>query len=218
MEKVAHITGVRSVVNRPCSTVPQHRALWAGDKQTFRGPLSCPHFELGGKVLGLVGGSGTIGSKTAEIARALGMKVLVYSRSARSCDLWDAVALEDLLAKSDFVSVHCPLNDATRHLIDAKALAQMKPTAYLINTARGAIIKEDDLVDALRSGTIAGAGLDVQDPEPPADNSPLYSMDNVLLTPHIGWKRLETRQRLMDIVADNISAFVSGSPVNLVGQ
>ena len=93
----------------------------------------------------------------------------------------------------------------------------MKPTAYLINTARGAVVKQDDLVAALVDGTIAGAGLDVQDPEPPAPGSPLYTLENVILTPHIGWKREESRQRLMDTVAGNISAYLAGSPVNVVG-
>ena len=92
----------------------------------------------------------------------------------------------------------------------------MKPSAFLINTARGAIVREADLIEALQRGTIAGAGLDVQDPEPPAPESPLYTLENVILTPHIGWKRLETRQRLMDIVAGNVAAFIGGRPVNLV--
>ena len=124
--------------------------------------------------------------------------------------------LRHLLRESDFVSVHCPLTDDTRGLIDAKALGAMKPSAFLINTARGALVNEADLVDALRAETIAGAGLDVTDPEPPELGSPLYDMENVVLTPHIGWKRLETRQRLMDAVAANVEAFLAGKPANVV--
>jgi glycerate dehydrogenase len=101
-------------------------------------------------------------------------------------------------------------------LIDAVALGKMKKTAYLINTARGGVVCEEDLVDALKKGTIAGAGLDVQETEPPPEDSPLYTLPNVILTPHIGWKRVETRQRLMDMVAENIAAFLDGKPVNVV--
>ena len=116
----------------------------------------------------------------------------------------------------DILSVHCPLNDETRGLIDADAIACMKPTAYVINTARGPVIDETDLVSALRAGALAGAGLDVQEVEPPVEGSPLYELDNVMLTPHVGWKRLETRQRLMDLVADNVAAYKAGAPVNVV--
>ena len=112
--------------------------------------------------------------------------------------------------------MHCPLNERTRGLIDASALAKMKPSAFLINTARGGVLNEADVVRALRSGQIAGAGLDVQDPEPPAPDSPLYDMDNVILTPHVGWKRVETRQRLIDAVAENVEAFNAGKPRNVV--
>ena len=146
------------------------------------------------------------------------MNVLVWSRSARTePGKWEArESLKDLLAESDFVSVHCPLNEQTRGLIDRDAIASMKPTAYVINTARGAVINETDLVNALRAGTIAGAGLDVQEVEPPVEGSPLYDLENVMLTPHVGWKRLETRQRLMDLVADNVAAYKAGAPVNVV--
>ena len=108
------------------------------------------------------------------------------------------------------------MTDDTRGLIDAKALSEMKPSAFLINTARGALVNEADLVDALRAKRIAGAGLDVTDPEPPELGSPLYDLENVVLTPHIGWKRLETRQRLMDAVAANVEAFLAGKPANVV--
>ena len=119
---------------------------------------------------------------------------------------------------SAFVSLHCPLSDGTRHLIGAAALAMMKPTAHLINTARGAIIDEAALCEALAADSppIAGACLDVQEVEPLPDDSPLFALPNVVLTPHIGWKRLETRQRLMAQVVSNIKAFQVGAPINVV--
>ena len=130
--------------------------------------------------------------------------------------MWEAVSLETLLRTSDFVSVHCPLTEETRGMIDADALAMMKPTARLINTARGAVVNERDLIVALREKRIAGAMLDVQENEPPSDDSPLYTLENVYLTPHIGWKRVETRQRLVDMVAANVEAFLRGEPINVI--
>ena len=145
------------------------------------------------------------------------MRAVVHSRSATDEEgLWEAVSLETLLRTSDFVSVHCPLTEETRGMIDADALAMMKPTARLINTARGAIVNERDLIAALREKRIAGAMLDVQENEPPSDDSPLYTLENVYLTPHIGWKRVETRQRLVDMVAANVEAFLKGEPINVI--
>jgi len=201
------------MLNFSCSLVPQMRMLSRGNLDNFTKGLQVPHFELGGKTLGLIGGSGAIGSQVASIASGLGMKVVITSRREGP----NVVSLEELLQNSDIVSLHCPLNGDTRHLINKATLAMMKPTAFLINTGRGALVKEADLVEALSAGTIAGAGLDVQDPEPPEPGSPLYRLENVLLTPHIGWKRLETRQRLVDLVADSVAAFLQGYPVNVVG-
>jgi len=203
---------VTFMLNFSCSLVPQMRMLSKGDRSNFTKCLQVPHFELQGKTLGLIGGSGGIGSKVAEIAAGLGLKVIITSRSPKP----NAVPLEELLRTSDFVSLHCPLNAETKHIMNKATLQMMKPTAFLINTGRGALINEGDLIEALGNGTLAGAGLDVQDPEPPVPDSPLYTLENVILTPHIGWKRLETRQRLMDIVADNVAAFLQGNPVNVV--
>ena len=198
----------------------QQRALARDDRSAFdAGMVGLGRFsmeELGGKVLGLVGGTGAIGRRVAALAHALGMRVLVWSRAAASCDAWDAVALDVLLAESDFVSLHCPLTPDTQGLIDAAALAKMKPTARLINTARGALVVEHDLVDALRAGRLAGAAMDVQHPEPPSPDSPLYTLPHVYLTPHIGWKRVQTRQRLVDAVAQTVDAYLRGAPINLV--
>ena len=126
------------------------------------------------------------------------------------------VELSELLSESDFISLNCPLTEETRHMIDSSSIELMKPTAYIINTARGALIDEAALIDALKRGRIAGAGLDVQETEPPAEDSPLYSLDNVVLTPHMGWRGLETRRRLIEKVGENIRAFCNGSPINVV--
>eukprot|EP00928_Gymnodinium_smaydae_P010874 TRINITY_DN14098_c0_g1_i1.p1 TRINITY_DN14098_c0_g1~~TRINITY_DN14098_c0_g1_i1.p1 ORF type:complete len:374 (+),score=65.74 TRINITY_DN14098_c0_g1_i1:64-1185(+) len=216
-DAVAHLV-ITFVLNFSCSMVQQQRALCRGQRQNFTDCLQLPHFELTGKTLGLVGGSGGIGSQVADIATALGMKVLVSSRNPKpsSNPNVEVLSLEEMIPRCDFVSIHCPLTPQTKHLFDKAMLKKMKPTAYLINTARGPVIKEDDLIEVLKANGIAGAGLDVQDVEPPPDRSPLYTMENVILTPHIGWKRLETRQRLMDIVAANVAAYKQGSPVNVV--
>jgi len=200
------------ILNFSCSLVPQMRMLQQGNRDNFTKCLQVPHVELGGKTLGLIGGTGGIGSVVAGLAEAMGMRVLVTSRSARP----NAVPLEELLRTSDFVSLHCPLNAETKHIMNKDTLKLMKKTAFLINTGRGPLINEADLVEALQAGAIGGAGLDVQEQEPPDESSPLYTLENVILTPHIGWKRVETRQRLMDIVAENVSAFLAGSPVNVV--
>lgn len=188
-DAVAHLV-ITFVLNFSSSIVRQHRTLAKGDTGNFPSFTNfgtLPHFELGGKTLGLVGGTGAIGRKVAEIARVFGMKVLVWSRTATTCDLWEAAAdLNHLLERSDFVSVHCPLTETTKHLLDADAFKRMKSSAYVINTSRGPVINQDDLIAALMDGTIAGAGLDVQDPEPPVPGSPLYMLENVILTPHIG--------------------------------
>lgn len=212
-DAVAHLV-LTLILNFSCSLVPQMRMLQKGNRDNFTKSLQVPHFELQGKVLGLIGGSGGIGSKVAALAEAIGMKVVITSRSPKP----NALPLEELLRTSDFISLHCPLNADTKHLINKDTLKLMKPTAYLINTGRGSLIKEPELIEALQNKTIAGAGLDVQETEPPAADNPLYSLENVILTPHIGWKRLETRQRLMDIVADNLTAYLSGKPVNVVPQ
>ena len=191
--------------------------LQAKDFSNFTRHLQVPHFELNAKTLGLIG-AGAISRQTAVVAHALGMNILVYSRSRKDwADLNAAfVSLDEVLAAADFLSIHCPLTPETRHLLDRHRFGQMKSTAYIINTARGPIIHEADLIDALQNKRLAGAALDVQDPEPPALDNPLFTMDNVLLTPHIGWQTLESRQRLIGLLADNIAAWLQGKPVNTV--
>ena len=223
-EAMAHIA-VTMVMALSCSLVPQARALASGDRtymtQCHLGALT--HMELTGKTIGLVGGLGTIGLRVAAMASALGMRVVASSRSAPPGvrdDGVEVVSLDTLYATSDFVSIHCPLNAQTKGLIDAGAIAKMKPSAFIVNTARGGIIDQDALVAALREKRIAGAALDVfgegSAPPPPLPaDSPLYDLDNVILTPHIGWQRLESRQRVVDMCASNVEAFANGEPGNI---
>ncbi|MPN57944.1 Glycerate dehydrogenase [bioreactor metagenome] len=152
-----------------------------------------------------------------KIALALGMEVLSYTLEAPpSGGGVTYVTLEELLQRSDYVTLHCPLTPETRHLINRDTIALMKSSAFVINTARGPLIDEAALIEALQAGRLAGAGLDVQEVEPPAEDNPLYDMENVILTPHMGWKGLETRQRLIHILAGNIKAYLAGSPINVV--
>lgn len=212
-EAVAQLV-ITFILNFSASLAQQIRMVWSGNRKNFLNHLQVPHFELRGKTLGLIGGSGNIGSKVATLAEALGMTVIITSRSTKSKK--NIVSLDELLERSDFVSLHCPLTDATRGIINSRTLKLMKSTAFLINTGRGPLIRESELIDALRENRIAGAALDVQEEEPPRKSSPLYRLDNVILTPHIGWKRLETRQRLMDIVTANLDAYSQNKLVNVV--
>jgi glycerate dehydrogenase len=205
------------ILNLSSSLIQQQIMLERKNFDNFTNSLQVSHFELENKTLGVIG-AGAIGRQVMKIARTLGMNIVVYSRTAKQ---WDddnikSVSLEDLLKQSDFITIHCPLTAATKHLINQERLQLMKPSAYLINTARGAIIKEVDLIVALQQGKLAGAALDVQDPEPPDLNNPLFTMDNVILTPHIGWRRLESRQRLITLTAANIVAFIQEKPLNVV--
>ena len=190
--------------------------LACGNHDNFTRNLQVPHVEVNGKTLGVIG-AGHIGRKVIQIAQALDMNILVYTRTPREDEKGiHYVSLEELLKNSDYISMHCPLTESTKHMINKESLSLMKPSAFIINTSRGALIDETALIEALENGTIAGAGLDVQETEPPEENSPLYTMDQVLLTPHMGWKGLETRQRLVSILADNIKQFMEGNPINVV--
>lgn len=186
----------------------------------------CPDFcfwkaplaELAGKTLGIIGFGG-IGQKVADIAAAFDMHVLAVSghetdQSARKNFQW--TTLEDLAAQSDFITLHCPLNEKTENLVDAAFLSRCKPTAYLINTARGPVVDAAALADALNEGRLAGAGLDVLTTEPPADDNPLLHAKNCLITPHIAWAGFETRARLMSILKENFAAFAKGTPIHVV--
>lgn len=194
----------------------QQAMLARGDHSNFTRCLSVGHTEVNGKTLGIIG-AGSIGRKVIQIALALDMEVLAYSRTPRpDSEHVHYCSLEQVLRQSDYLSLHCPLTPQTHHMIDAEALRLMKPTACLINTSRGALVDESSLIQALEEGWIAAAALDVQEVEPPAPDNKLYVLDNVILTPHMGWKGLETRQRLVSRVADNIHAYLNGNPANRI--
>lgn len=175
-----------------------------------------PLVELSGKTLGIVG-FGSIGQKVAAIGQALGMNLLLYSRTRRDAPAgarW--VGLEELFAESDAVSLHCPLTPETRGLAGERLLSLMKPTAFLINTSRGAVVDSRALADALNAGRLAGAGLDVMEQEPPRADDPLLTAKNCVITPHIAWASREARERLVAAVAENLRAFQAGAPQNVV--
>jgi glycerate dehydrogenase len=176
-----------------------------------------PLIELEGLTLGVVG-YGQIGRRVAALARAFGMKVRVHTRTPKPTDdgMIQFVALEALLRESDAVTLHCPLTEATQGLMNAKRLALMKPGAFLVNTGRGPLVEEAALADALNSGRLGGAALDVLSVEPPPEGHPLLSARNTLLTPHIGWATTAARRRLMDSVVANLRSFLAGTPVNVV--
>lgn len=214
-QRVAH-TAIMMLLNLSSSMQKQLRMLALKNHDNFTKNLQVSHVEVNNKVLGIIG-AGNIGREVIKIARALDMEILVYTRTPKQdSDGIRYVDLETLLKNSDYVSLHCPLTPQTKHLINRKTLELMKPTAFLINTSRGALINEAELIDALKEGVIAGAGLDVQEVEPPAFDSPLYDMDNVILTPHMGWKGLETRKRLLSILEGNVKAYFEGAPINVV--
>ncbi|GKY98940.1 hypothetical protein MPSEU_000849800 [Mayamaea pseudoterrestris] len=212
---VAHMA-ITYLMNFSVSMLEQQRMLLQNDRSNFTGPFTLPLHELNDATIGLVGGAGRIGSQVAEICLALGMKVIISSRRGElpnghklkeHAQVECTSDLDYLLQQSDYVSIHTPLNDETRGTFGRAQMERMKPSAFLINTSRGAVCNEDELIDCLERKVIKGAGLDVTTLEPPLPDSKLWSLDNVWLTPHTGWRRLETRQRLVDMTADNIEAY-----------
>lgn len=175
--------------------------------------------ELAGKTWGIVG-MGNIGRKVAQIATAFGCKVIFYSASGNStCTDYPRVDFDTLLAESDYLSLHCPLTDRTRDLIDKTALQKMKKSAILINVARGPVVNNRDLYEALQQGTIQAAGLDVLEKEPIAKDNPLgqfMDSDRLIITPHLAWASVEARTRCVEGVYKNIEAFMKGEPINVV--
>lgn len=177
--------------------------------------LKYPTFELKGKVMGVVG-FGAIGKEVARLAAAFGMKVLVNRVSSNEVGSYEFASLSDLLQNSDVVSLCCPLTDSNHEMINRNTLKMMKQTALLVNTARGPLVNEADLVVALKEGWIGGAGLDVLVDEPPGNTPLLSDLPNLLITPHSAWSTLEARQRLINEVALNLRSFVSGNSRNVV--
>lgn len=206
-----------------CNKLSEHNeSVQAGgwiNSDTFSYRIA-PLYELAGKTLGIVG-FGAIGKAVAKIAKAFEMNVLVYSRTIypqfESSNL-RFVDLNTLLENSDFVSLHCPLTAATQNLIGTDQLSLMRPHAMLINSSRGPVVNEQALADALKNGKIAAAALDVLCHEPMQDSCPLKDAPNCLITPHIAWAPLETRQRLMNIAIENLKCYLDGVPQNVVNN
>ena len=214
-ERVAH-TVIMMILNFASTMQQQIGMLAKGNRSNFTKYLQVSHTEVNGKTLGVVG-AGHIGMEVIKVAKALGMNILVHTRTPKADgDGIRYVSLDKLLENSDYISLHCPLNDQTKHLINKETIGKMKSNAVIVNAGRGPLINEADLCEALAAKRIAGAGLDVQEVEPPAEDSPLYTLDNVIITPHMGWKGLETRQRLVGIIRDNVQAFFKGEPINVV--
>jgi len=192
-----------------------HEGAWvtAADFSFTLSPLT----ELDGLLLGIVG-FGAIGRRVADIARALGMRVLAAGDARRAADPdWlERAPLDELFRRADVVTLHCPLSDATRGLVNRARLASMQPSALLLNAGRGALVDESDLADALVRGVIAGAALDVLSQEPPAADNPLLSAPRCVITPHNAWLTLAARRRAMRTTAENVRGILHGTPQNVV--
>lgn len=179
-----------------------------------------PLVELAGKTFGVVG-FGRIGQRTARIAESFGMKILAYDEypnKALETENCRYASLDELLRQSDVISLHCPLFPSTEGIINKDTIAKMKDGVKIINTSRGPLIVEEDLRDALNSGKVSGAAVDVVSTEPIKADNPLLGAKNIIITPHIAWAPKESRQRLMDIAVDNLAQFVNGKPQNVVNQ
>lgn len=192
-----------------------HNGGWVRSKDFCFGHQGL--FELEGKTLGLIG-LGQIGSAVAKIALAFGMKVITAVRNPAKYNIpgVNFVSREDCFKQSDFISLHCPLTDDTKQMVNKGLITLMKPSAYIINTARGALINEKDLAEALNKNQLAGAAIDVLSSEPPPADNPLFDAANCIITPHIAWATKEARERLLKASAENIKAFLDGKPRNVV--
>lgn len=211
----AHILNIAQQVQHHSEEVRKGRWTNNADFCFWDTPL----IELREKKIGLVG-LGHTGFNTARIAIGFGMQVTAYT-SKSSLQLPPEIkkrTLDELFSECDIVSLHCPLTDETKELVNAERLRLMKPTAILINTGRGPLVNEQDLADALNAGKLYAAGLDVLSSEPPKADNPLLTARNCYITPHIAWASLEARTRLMDILVENIKAFQAGKPVNNVAR
>ena len=192
------------------------RGAWTANKDWCF--WNYPLIELADKTIGIIG-YGRIGAAVGRISQALGMKVLSYDRSPdRSLenDLLKFVELEELLEKSDVISLHCPLFDSTRGIINKESIKRMKDGVIILNTSRGPLIVENELADALNCGKVAAAAIDVVSAEPIKEDNPLLTAKNCIITPHIAWAPIEARRRLMDIAVENLKSFLEGTPVNVV--
>ena len=211
----AHLMAFTSHVSEHSASV--RKGNWSNSKDFCFWEYPLP--ELSGMTMGIVG-LGRIGSAVATVAMAFGMDVLAYNPSVKKDISTDIVMtdIESVFKRSDVVTLHCPLTDDNKEFVDARLLGLMKKTAFLINTSRGPVIDEQALADALNSGEIAGAGLDVLTEEPPASDCPLLTADNCYVTPHIAWATLQSRQRLMNTAFENAQSFVNGKTINAVNS
>lgn len=176
-----------------------------------------PLIELAGKTAGIIG-FGRIGQAAGQLFKAFGMKVLAYDQFPNDSgrEIGEYVSFDELLSQSDVISLHCPLFPSTEGIINRNNISKMKDGVIILNTSRGPLVVEDDLAEALRTGKVFAAGVDVVSTEPIRDDNPLLKEKNCLITPHIAWAPKESRQRLMDIAVENLSAFKKGNPINVV--
>ena len=205
------LLGVTNRVHEYTATVAE--GDWIRSRTFSYFPM--PLIELSGKTIGIVG-YGAIGRRVGDMARAFGMQVLVCGRRPIPDADVQQVPFEELLERADVVTMHCPLNADSEHMMNREAFAKMKPGSIFINTTRGGLVEEQALRDALDSGHLLGAGVDVLRVEPMTPDCPLYGAPRLLITPHIAWAGLETRQRLMGVVAENLRRFLAGDPINRV--
>jgi len=211
----AHILEFTQHVGHHAATVKAGR--WAGSRDFCYWDFTMT--ELSGMTIGIVG-FGRIGQATAKIALGFGMKVIAYDAFIKQSPFAEVLMtdLETLFKTSDYISIHCNLTTENKGFINKALFTKMKKTAFLVNTSRGPLINELDLVEALNSETIAGAGLDVLTVEPPVADNPLYKAKNCQITPHISWATTAARKRLVGITIENIKAFLAGSPINVVNK
>ncbi len=196
-----------------------HQGEWCSCPDTMFYDHTWPIIELAGKTLGIIG-FGQIGQSVARIARAFGMKVIAYSRTVREEGkaLADYVTLDELLAQSDVITLHCPLFPETKGIINKESIAKMKDGVILLNTSRGPLVNEADLADALRSGKVYAAGVDVVSEEPMREDNPLLTAPECFITPHMAWMSKEARTRLIDIAVNNVRAWKAGEAINVVNK
>ena len=210
----AHILNIYNRVDHYATEIREENA-WV--KSADFSYLNTPLLELYGKKIGIVG-LGNTGSATARIAIGFGMQVFAYT-SKSDFQLPHEIKkmeLDDLFRECDIISLHCPLTPATQNLVNAERLKLMRPTAVIINTSRGPVVNAHDLAEALNNGQIMAAGIDVLETEPPKADNPLLKARNCYITPHIAWASQEARTRLMEIMVNNVKAFIEGNPVNVV--
>lgn len=205
------------ILNLASNSIKYDKSVHDGDwkKVPLFTYLDFPIMEISGKKLGILG-YGAIGKAVAKIGEAFGMQPIIHTRTKPENCSYPVVSLDELLAEADFLTLHCPLTDATRKIINKETLSKMKKTAYVINTSRGGTIDEAALAEALHAGTIAGAGIDVLDGEPMREDHPFFDAPNCIITPHVAWASFEARRRLVNIVYENLKAYIDGAPINNV--